>query len=93
MDSNGFRSFLEKRKVDQAKIEASLKILQDFEDFLRIKGKNIESASRTDFYEYSKRLINTGQNTYDSYVSILRYGFFRQYKELIIAGMEVVTFK
>ncbi|MCK4941347.1 hypothetical protein KAS45_04575, partial [candidate division WOR-3 bacterium] len=58
--------------------------------FLQKKGKSVETASRNDFYEYSKHLINTRQNTFDSYANLLRYGFFKNLKELIIAGMEVL---
>ena len=46
MDSEGFRNFLEKRKIDQATIEASIKTLEYFDDFLRKKGKNISKNHR-----------------------------------------------
>ncbi len=90
MDADGFRNFLEKGKIGQKKIEASLRILHSFDDFLQKKGKNIERATRSDFYDYSRFLISTGQNRVDSYASILRYGFFKKLNELIIAGMEVL---
>jgi hypothetical protein len=90
MDTNGFRQFLETRKMRAEVIEVSLKTLQDFDAFLQKKGKNVETALRNDFYEYSKHLIDTKQNTFDSYASILRYGFFKKLKELIVAGMEVL---
>lgn len=42
MDSNGFRKFLETRKIGDEKIEVSLRILQDFDGFLQKKGKSVD---------------------------------------------------
>ena len=90
MDTDGFRKFLETRKLREEVLETSLKTMQDFDAFMQKKGKSVEAVSRKDFYEYSKNLIDTQQNTSDSYVCILRYGYFKNLKELIIAGMEVL---
>jgi hypothetical protein len=64
--------------------------IKDFEDHLKRIGKDIENATRRDFYDYSARLIKAGKNTPENYISILRYGYFRKLNELIIAGMEVL---
>jgi len=91
LDIDGFRGFLEARKLDQKAIESVVDALQDFESFLNNKkSKDIESANRQDFYDYSAQLIEAGKNTPDNYISILRYAYFKKLKELIIAGMEVL---
>ncbi len=91
LDIDGFRGFLEARKLDQKAIESAVDALQDFESFLNSKkSKEIESANRQDFYDYSAQLIEAGKNTPDNYISILRYAYFKKLKELIIAGMEVL---
>ena len=90
LDIDGFREFLEARKLDQDAIDASVATLRDFEELLEQKGRELESAARQDFYDYSAHLITTGRNTPENYISILRYGCFKKHKELIVAGMEVL---
>jgi len=90
MDINGFKRFLEARKLSQGAIDASVASLQDFETNLKSRGKEITTATRQDLYDYSARLINAGKNIPDSYISILRYAYFKKLKELIVAGMEVL---
>ncbi|MDH4211929.1 MAG: hypothetical protein OEV79_10840 [candidate division WOR-3 bacterium] len=90
MDIDGFRKFLSGRKIDQRVIKNSLNTLRDFELYLEKNGKEIESATRKDFYDYSARMIEAGTNTVDNYLSILRYGYFKKLNEIIIAGMEVL---
>jgi hypothetical protein len=90
VDIDGFRKFLISRKLDQRVIKYSLNALRDFELYLEKTGKEIETATRKDFYDYSAHMIKTGVNTVDSYVAILRYGYFKKLKEMIIAGMEVL---
>jgi len=85
-----FAQFLEKRKLSPEAIESSLAALRDFNEFLGKRSKTIESANRKDFYDYSAQMIAAGKNTPENYISILRYGYFRRRKELIIVGMEVL---
>lgn len=89
-DLTPFVQFLEKRKLSKEAIESSLNALREFNEYLSRRGKTIESAVRKDFYDYSALLIEAGKNTPDNYISILRYAYFKQLKELIIAGMEVL---
>ena len=90
LDIEGFERFLETRKLDQKVIESALTTLQEFETYLKRRGKDINRATRQDFYNYSAHLIETGQNTAANYVSILRYAYFKKINELIIAVMEVL---
>ena len=90
VDIEGFERFLESRKLDREVIESALAVLQQVEAFLEGKGKEISIAVQHDFYDYSAHLIEAGQNTADSYISILRYAYFKGLKELIIASMQVL---
>lgn len=91
LDIDGFKGFLETKRLNPKAIESTVKMLQEFKVFLKDKkDKEIESTTRQDFYDYSAQLIKAGKNTPDNYISILRYAYFKQLKELIIAGMEVL---
>jgi hypothetical protein len=94
MDSNldigGFRIFLAQRKLNEKGIRASLERLRDFAAFLQEKGKSVDSLSRADFTEYSSHLIESGQNTDENYLALLRYGYLKHFDELYIAAMEVL---
>ena len=89
MDEEGFRSFLEKRKIEKETIEASIKQLKKFDDFLKKEGNNLDTASSEDFYGYSTHLISDEKNTYETYEAILRYALFKDNKDLYVAAMNV----
>ncbi|MBU7018961.1 MAG: hypothetical protein HXS44_15740 [Theionarchaea archaeon] len=88
MDEEGFRKFLEERKIDEDIIKSSITLVKDFNQFLKKKG--IETPSKEDFYEYSTHLIDHKKNTPENYVALLRYGFFTHNNQLCIAAMEVL---
>ena len=90
LDVNGFKGFLETRKLSKEATESSLEVLLDFEAYLTKKNKDIETAKRQDFYDYSTQLIKTAKNTPENYISILRYAYLKKLNEIIIAGMEVL---
>jgi hypothetical protein len=89
MDEGGFRIFLEERKAKKEEIEASIKDLRRFDDFLKKKGSTVDRASSEEFYEYSAHLIGHEKNIYETYSSILRYALFTDNKDLYVATMEV----
>jgi hypothetical protein len=90
MDENQFRTFLEKNKIEKDTIEASVKSVKEFDDFLKKRGNTVDTSSREDFYEYSAYLISRGENTFENYVSILRYGRFSNNTDLYVAALEVL---
>ena len=90
MDIDGFRKFLSSRKAEQRVIKNSIKTLRDFELYLEERNKEMETATKQDFYDYSAHMIRSGVNTVDNYISILRYGYFKKLNEMIVAGMEVL---
>jgi hypothetical protein len=90
MDEEGFRKFLEEQKMDKDTIEVSVNLVRDFDDFLRKRGNTLDALSTEDFYEYSAVLISRGENTPDTYVTLLRYGLFSHNTTMYVAAMEVL---
>ncbi|UCF70147.1 MAG: hypothetical protein JSW49_08070 [candidate division WOR-3 bacterium] len=90
MDIEGFRQFLAARNVSEEAIKTSVGALQAFDKYLKSRSKDVDKITRTDFYEYSKHLIENERNTLENYLALLRYGYFKKLDELIVAGMEVL---
>lgn len=90
MDIEGFRQFAEGKKFNKSVVDASIKSIKDFNQFLQKSKKDIDTASYDDFYKYSAHLISTRRNTPDNYLGILRYGYFTRKKDFIIGAMEVL---
>ena len=90
MDEKNFREFLEKNKIDKDTIETSVKAVKEFDDFLKKRGNTIDTSGAEDFYDYSAYLISRGENTFENYVSILRYGRFSNNTDLCVAALEVL---
>lgn len=90
MDIKGFKQFAEEKKFKKSVVDASVRSILDFNQFLQNSEKDIDTASYDDFYKYSAHLIRTRRNTPDNYLGILRYGYFTGKKDLIIGAMEVL---
>ncbi|MGD2247750.1 MAG: DUF6144 family protein [Candidatus Methanofastidiosia archaeon] len=90
MDEKTFREFLEKNKIEKDTIETSVKLVKKFDNFLKKRGSTIDTSTAEDFYEYSSYLISQGENTFDAYISILRYGYFSDNSTLCIKALEVL---
>jgi hypothetical protein len=87
MDLEGFEVYLQERKLDMEKITEAVAIIQEFSKFT---SKSIDDASYDDFQDFSAFLIKNSKNTWDNYINILRYGYFKGNNLLIIASMEVI---
>ncbi len=90
MSLEKYKNFLEERKIDTNKIEASLSILEEFSDFLSQQNKTLENIDYEDLHSFSAYLIENNKNSYDNYISLLRYGYCISNNELIIAAMELI---
>ncbi|MFX0013271.1 MAG: hypothetical protein ACFFB2_02610 [Promethearchaeota archaeon] len=89
MDLEGFKGYLQERKLDPEKIKNALNIIQEFNNFLP-HNQSIDNATYDDFQGFSVYLIKNDTNSYDNYINILRYGYFTKNNLLIIAAMEVI---
>ena len=90
MQIEDFRKFLEKRKLEPKVIENSLKIVKECESFLSNMGKTFLNNEVEDVHVFSSVLIEKEKNTYENYLSLLRYGFFTENENLIIPSMEIL---
>lgn len=85
MDEEGFRTMLEGRKVPIEKIPPAIDLCRRFETFLTKKQATAEDA-----WSFSELLIQEGNNTYENYVTLVRYSRLTQSNEMFVAFMELV---
>ncbi len=90
MELAGFKVALQERKLDDEQIEAAVDIVDEFGKFLSHQKKSVEKASNEDVYAFSDYLIEKEKNTFENYLSLLRFGYFQNNKELIIASLEIL---
>ncbi|MHA2203671.1 MAG: hypothetical protein ACW991_08270 [Candidatus Hodarchaeales archaeon] len=87
MDLEGFEEYLQGRNIATEKITEASAVIQEFSKFI---SKSIDNATYDDFQDFSAYLIKNNKNTWDNYVNIYRYGYFKKNNLLIIASMEVI---
>jgi hypothetical protein len=87
MDSQGFQEFLQKRKLSDEQIEASIAIAQRFEQYLTATGMAPDATSA---WSFSRLLIQEGTNTYDNLLALGRYGLFIKNTSLYVAILELL---
>jgi hypothetical protein len=84
MDTQGFRTMLEGRKVPADKMSAALALAERFENYAQQSG----SLSAETAWEFSKVLIEEGQNTEDNFITLARYGLFIRNNAVFVAFVE-----
>ncbi|MHA1990268.1 MAG: hypothetical protein ACW981_11235 [Candidatus Hodarchaeales archaeon] len=90
MKLNGFNEYLRLKKVPTDKISSAIEIVNDLNTFLNKKSKSIESATYSDFYDYSEFLIQKNANSVINFTGILRYGYYSNNNTLILVCMEIL---
>ncbi|MDH5595471.1 MAG: phage integrase N-terminal SAM-like domain-containing protein [Candidatus Bathyarchaeota archaeon] len=85
MDEEAFRSYCIKRNVKEETIQAHIRVVKDFEGFLKNKYKNkgFSSSSPSDMQSFVAHLMENKKNTIDSFVALLRYAIFVNKRELV----------
>jgi hypothetical protein len=87
MDREGFRELLKTCKLSDEKIEASIEIAERFEVYLRASSSKTDKAKT---WEYCKVLIEEGQNTYDHFLALARYGRYSKNNAIYVAILELL---
>jgi hypothetical protein len=87
MDREGFRELLETRRLTPEKIEVSIALAEQFEAFIAATGGKSDAATT---WAFCRILIQEGQNTYDSLVTVARYGRFTRNNEIYVAILELL---
>jgi len=92
MDVNGFRSYLISREITGEQIEAHLLAAETFENYLLKQGRRgwETPATREDFLNYSEYLLQLSQNTYETYLALIRYAYFAKNDEVYLAILQLL---
>jgi hypothetical protein len=92
MDREGFRSYLQERKMAKDDIECAVGIVERFEAFLKRPGrsKSLKTATSKDVHAFSTILIEEQNNTYENYLALARYAKFVRNHPLYVAVLELL---
>ncbi|MHA2167314.1 MAG: hypothetical protein ACXAAT_15770, partial [Candidatus Hodarchaeales archaeon] len=90
MSLSKFKDFLTEHKVKNPQIELAIKLMQEFEEFLKSRGKGMEKTNYEDIQHFSLLLLQKKKNSFENYIALLRYGYFTKNNNIIIAIMEVI---
>ena len=92
MDEEWFRNYCIERKLSEKIIRAHVKIVKEFETFLRTKCQNrsITSATAANLHTFVKHLMEENRNTWDNLLSLVRYARFMNNKEIIVPLLELL---
>lgn len=85
MDRDGFRALLRTRNVSEEGIEASIALVERFEEFTSGAAPPAEAA-----LAFSRVLIGEGANTEANYLALARYGRFTHDDGLFVAILELL---
>jgi hypothetical protein len=87
MDQEGFRELLKTRKLNEEQIRASIAIAERFEEYINASK---QTANGSAAWKFSEILMQEGQNTYDNYLALARYGRFIKNNEIYVAILELL---
>jgi len=87
MDTEGFRESLITRKLSEEKIAASIAMAERFVEFIDTTGGKLDAETT---WAFCKTLIREGQNTYDNFVAVARYGRFMKNNDVYVAILELL---
>ena len=90
MSLSKFKTFLIEHKVENPQIELAMKLIAEFEEYLKSRGKGMEKTKYEDMQEFSSYLLQKKENTFENYIALLRYGYFTKNNYIIIAIMEII---
>jgi hypothetical protein len=86
MDKKGFRTMLEGRNVPAEKMDSALAMAERFEHYCEESGGFFTQTCR----DFSKRLIEEGQNTRENFMTLARYGLFIRVDTVFVAFLEIL---
>lgn len=92
MDEEGFRGFCAERNLKEEAIQANIKMVKEFEAFLKEKGKSkdLGSATSRELDEFVALLMKNEKNTWENLLALLRYARFVDNREVVVALLELV---
>ena len=97
MDEEGFRDFCIKgervrKGLSEETIQAHIRIVKEFEAFLKRKNKSkdFNNATVDDLQSFVQYSMKDGKNTWDNFLALLRYARFVKNKEAEVALLELL---
>ena len=91
MDQIGFRAYLEARKASEGEIARALAVAEKFESYAeRAHGVPADRATADAARGFSSELVGSGDNTYDNYLALARFGRFVQNQAVFVAMLEIL---
>lgn len=97
MDEKGFRDFCNKgervrKGLSEETIQANLEVVKAFEIFLKKNNdsKEFHNAATKDLQSFVQYLIKKGENTWGTFLGLLRYARFVNNKEVEIALQQLL---
>jgi hypothetical protein len=87
MDTEGFRELLKSRKLTNEKIEDSIILAERFETYIEATGGQPDVDAT---WAFCSTLMQEGQNTYDNFLTLARYGRFIKNNEIYVAILELL---
>ncbi|PKO19185.1 MAG: hypothetical protein CVU39_01145 [Chloroflexi bacterium HGW-Chloroflexi-10] len=89
MDQEGFAAYLRTRNMDEAGIAAAVTIVERYEQFLNIYLQG-RALTTEDTWVFSEQLVSSGDNHYDNYLALLRYGFYTKDDVTYVGFLEML---
>jgi hypothetical protein len=84
MDEKGFRDYCVKRKFREETVKLHIKLVKEFEQFLKKKGKkDLKDASPNDVKVFVADLMESQRITLDNFRALIRYSDFSGKKETV----------
>ncbi|MDH5481275.1 MAG: MGMT family protein [Candidatus Bathyarchaeota archaeon] len=92
MDQEGFRDFCTKRSLHKEVTQAHIKMVKEFEAFLKKKGKNkyLSNATAPDLQSFVAHLMKNKKNTWENFLALLRYSRFSNNRKVEVALLELM---
>jgi len=92
VDKTGFTEYLRGRNQNEEQIAEAISLAEGFESFVSDEGLSIASdpAATEAVHQYSQRMIDAGMNTWDNYVTLVRFGRFIGNDDVYIAALELI---
>jgi hypothetical protein len=91
MDRVGFRTYLAERRASDEAIERAFAVAERFESYVyETRGISVDQAPADAARAFASELIESGDNTYDSYLALARFGRFVRNHAVLVAMLEIL---
>jgi hypothetical protein len=92
VDEEGFKNYCLQRKMSEKTVHAHVKMVKEFETFLKTKCQNrsLVNATPANLSAFVKYLMMANRNTWDNLIPIARYARYTNNKKIIVPVLELL---